>query len=36
VNLSNGAATLEMDIGWNGALAHYVSGVKAATALGAP
>jgi hypothetical protein len=36
VNLSNGAAALEMDIGWNGALAHYVSGAKAATALGAP
>jgi hypothetical protein len=33
-NLSNGAAALEMDLGWNGTLAHYVSGAKAATALG--
>jgi hypothetical protein len=33
-NLSNGAAALEMDLGWNGTLAHYVSGTKAATALG--
>jgi hypothetical protein len=32
-NLSNGAAALEMDLGWNGTLAHYVSGAKA-TALG--
>jgi len=35
-NLSNGAAALEMDIGWNGTLEHYVSGAKVATALGAP
>jgi hypothetical protein len=35
-NLSNAAAALEMDIGWNGTLEHYVSGVKVATALGAP
>lgn len=33
-NLSNGAAALEMDLGWNGTLEHYVSGAKAATALG--
>jgi len=32
-NLSNGATALEMDLGWNGTLAHYVSGAKA-TALG--
>lgn len=35
-NLSNGAAALEMDLGWNGTLEHYVSGAKVATALGAP
>jgi len=34
--LSNEAATLEMDIGWNGVLEHYVSAAKVATALGAP
>jgi hypothetical protein len=33
-NLSNGAAALEMDLGWNGTLEHYVSGAKVATALG--
>jgi hypothetical protein len=34
--LSNEAAALEMDIGWNGVLEHYVSAAKVATALGAP
>jgi len=33
-NLSNGAAALEMDLGWNGTLEHYVSGARTATALG--
>ena len=32
-NLSSGAAALEMDLGWNGTLEHYVSGAKVATAL---
>ncbi len=34
--LSNEAAALEMDIGWNGVLEHYVTAAKVATALGAP
>jgi hypothetical protein len=35
-NLSNRAAALEMDLGWNGTLEHYVSGAKVAAAPGAP
>jgi hypothetical protein len=33
--LSSQAAALEMDIGWNGVLEHFVSAAKVATALGA-
>lgn len=35
-NLSGGAAALDMDMGWNGTLAHFFSGAKAVAALGAP